>query len=258
MGGGPVWSAGIVPLMEPEQEPVLLSEDSDGARVLTLNRPRSKNAFNQVLWYSLAEALEAAAADDSIRCVVLTGTGDAFTAGQDLNEMRDPTAFEGSEPGYMRLMAVIESFTKPLIAAVNGVGVGIGMTILLHCDIAYMSTTARLKAPFISLGVTTEASASLLMPAAMGRQRAAEVLYCEPWIDADTAVADGLVMLAYPPEELMPATMEVAHHIGGLPLGPVVATKTLMNASRSQAVAAARMAEFDLFVELVGDMTVDQ
>ncbi len=95
------------------------------------------------------------------------------------------------------------------------------------------------------------------MPLAMGRQRAAEVLYTEPWIDAEAAVADGIALRAYPPEELMAATMERARHIGGLPLAPLVATRSLLNASRSEAVAKARMAEFDQFVKLVGDMAAD-
>ncbi|MCP4435538.1 MAG: enoyl-CoA hydratase/isomerase family protein [Actinomycetia bacterium] len=234
---------------------LLLSEDSGGARVLTLNRPDALNAFNQVLWYSLAAALEDAAADDSVRCVVLTGTGRAFTAGQDLDEMSDPTVFEDSEPGYERLMPVVEEFPKPLIAAVNGLGVGIGLTLLLHCDIALISTEARLKAPFISLGVTTEASASLLLPAAMGRQRAAEVLYTEPWVSAEQAVADGLALRAVAPDRLMPETMEIAHHIGALPLGPLMATKTLLTRGRLDAVREARVAESAKFVELIGAMS---
>ena len=236
---------------------VLLSTDDGGARILTFNRPEAKNAFNQELWYALTAALQEAAADDDIRCVVLTGTGDAFSAGQDLTEMNDPSVFEDSEPGYLRLMPVVESFPKPLFAAVNGVGVGIGMTILLHCDIVFMSTAARLKTPFISLGVTTEASASVLLPQVMGRQRAAEILYTEPWIDADTAVADGLVLRAYPPGELMGATMDLARHVGGLPLAPLVATRSLLNAPRAEAVATARMAEYEQFVHLVGGMTAE-
>lgn len=234
---------------------VLLTEDSGGARILTLNRPDALNAFNQVLWYALTEALEAAAVDDDIRCVVLTGTGRAFSAGQDLAEMQDASVYEDAEPGYLRLMPVVESFPKPLLVAVNGLGVGIGMTILLHCDIALMSTEARLKAPFISLGVTTEASASLLLPAAMGRQRAAEVLYTEPWIDAQTAVSDGLALRAVPPERLMPETMELAHHIGSQALAPVVATKRLINEARGDAVAAARIREYATFVDLIGTMS---
>ena len=90
--------------------------------MLTLNRPDALNAFNQVLWYALAEALEGAADDDAIRCVVLTGAGRAFTAGQDLTEMQDSAVYEDAEPGYLRLMPVVESFPKPLLVAVNGWG----------------------------------------------------------------------------------------------------------------------------------------
>ncbi len=234
---------------------VLLSEDSSGARILTLNRPDALNAFNQELWYALTDSLEAAASDDRIRCVVLTGTGRAFSAGQDLGEMSDPTVFENSEPGYERLMPVIETFPKPLLVAVNGLGVGIGLTILLHCDIALISTDARLKAPFVSLGVTTEASASLLLPAAMGRQRAAEVLYTEPWLDADAAVAGGLALRTVAPDRLMPETMTLAHHIGGLPLAPLMATKRLLNEARLDAVRSARGRETEMFVQLIGNMS---
>lgn len=152
---------------------VLLSSNSGASRVLTFNRPDSLNAFNQDLWYALSDALDAAAVDDAVRCVLLTGTGRAFSAGQDLTEMADPSIFKDSEPGYEHLMPTLETFPKPLLAAVNGVGVGIGLTILLHCDMVLIASDARLKVPFMSLGVTTEAAASLLLPATTGRQRAA-------------------------------------------------------------------------------------
>ena len=97
-----------------------------------------------------------------------------------------------------------EAFPKPLIAAVNGLGVGIGMTLLMHCDMVYISTDAKLKVPFITLGVTTEAAASLLMPQIMGWQRASEVLYTEPWLSAQDAVDSGLALKAVAPEDLMP------------------------------------------------------
>ena len=235
-------------------EPVLLTEDADGVRVLTLNRPGALNAFNQALWYAAAEALVEAAEDDAIRCVVITGTGRAFSAGQDLGEMNDPSVFADSEPGYHRFMPVLETFPKPVLAAVNGVGVGIGLTMLLHCDLVFMSTEARLKAPFISLGVTTEASASVLMPATMGWQRAAEVLFTEPWITAERAVADGIALRAVAPDELLAETMAVARHIGGLPLGPVTATKQLLLDGRSDAVRTARLRELAAFDTLVGAM----
>src|SRR5690606_15531018 len=126
---------------------------------------------------------------------------------------------------------------------------------LLHCDIVLMSDQARLKVPFISLGVTTEASASLLMPATMGWQRAAEVLFTEPWIDADQAVADGIALRAVPHDRLLDEARALASHIGGLPLGPLLATKALMQAGRADAVAAARTREVAEFEHLVRAMT---
>ena len=238
----------------PRSEPVLLVDDDAGVRTLTFNRPGALNAFDQELWYAAADALEDAAADDHVRCVLVTGNGRAFSAGQDLGEMADPTVFEGQEPGYQRYMPVLESFPKPIVAAVNGVGVGIGLTMLLHCDIVLISDQARLKVPFISLGVTTEASASLLMPATMGWQRAAEVLFTEPWIGADQAVADGIALRAVPHDRLLDEARALAGHIGGLPLGPLLATKALMQAGRADAVAAARTREVAEFEHLVRAM----
>lgn len=233
---------------------VLLVDDAEGVRTLTFNRPEAMNAFNQELWYATADALDQAAGDDDIRCVLITGTGRAFSAGQDLGEMADPSVFADQEPGYNRFMPVLESFPKPVVAAVNGVGVGIGLTMLLHCDLVLMSDDARIKVPFISLGVTTEASASVMMPAVMGWQRAAEVLFTEPWISADQAVADGIALRAVPPARLMEDATALARHIGGLPLGPVMATKQLMLAGRLDAVRAARTRETAVFEVLVSAM----
>lgn len=233
---------------------VLQVEDGDGVRLLTLDRPDALNAFNQALWYATAEAVADAAIDDDLRCVVLTGSGRAFSAGQDLGEMSNPEVFADEEPGYHVLMPVIETFPKPLLAAVNGVGVGIGLTVLPHCDLVLISTEARLKAPFISLGVTTEASASVLLPATMGWQRAAEVLFTEPWIDADRAVELGLALRTVAPDQLMEETMALARHIGALPLAPVMATKRLLTAGRLDAVQAARAREMEEFPHLVAAM----
>jgi enoyl-CoA hydratase/carnithine racemase len=235
-------------------DPILLTEDEAGVRLLTFNRPDALNAFNQDLWYALAAALADAAEDDDLRCVVLTGTGRAFTAGQDLAEMNDPEAFADREPGYQALMPVVETFPKPLLAAVNGVGVGIGLTLLPHCDLVLISTEARLKAPFISLGVTTEASASVLLPATMGWQRASELLYTERWLTADDAVELGLALRAVAPDALLDEALALARHIGSLPLAPLMATKRLLTAGRLDAVRAARAREIAEFEPLVRAM----
>lgn len=234
---------------------VLLTSDSDAVRTLTLNRPETLNAFNQQLWYALSDALVAAAEDDSIGCVVLTGAGRAFSAGQDLAEMADPSVFDDSEPGYEHLMPTLETFPKPLLAAVNGVGVGIGLTILLHCDMVLMASDARLKVPFMSLGVTTEAAASLLLPATVGRQRASEIIYTEPWIDAEAAVADGLALRSVAPELLMQEVDALAATVAAHPLASLMATKKLLNAARLDAVRDARARESAAFSDLVLTMT---
>lgn len=233
-------------------EPVLRCDDADGVRLLTFARPEARNAFNQALWFALHDALEEAAGDPALACVVLTGAGTAFTAGQDLAEMADPSVFEGEEPGYRRLMPVLEGFPKPLLAAVNGVGVGIGLTILPHCDIVVLAATARLKAPFVSLGVTTEAAASLLLPATIGWQNAAHVLFTEPWITAEEAVRMGLGWKVCPDDRLLGETLDVARRIAAMPLASLVATKSLMLAARADAVRAARLREEAEFERLVG------
>jgi enoyl-CoA hydratase/carnithine racemase len=233
---------------------ILDISDDDGVRVLTLNRPDSLNAFNQELWYATADALEAAKDDDSVKCVVLTGTGRGFTTGQDLGEMSDPSVFEGQEPGFERLIRVIENFDKVLIAAVNGLGVGFGLTVLLHVDIALIAAGARLKVPFISLGVTAEASSSLLLPWTTGYQRAAEILFTEPWIDAEQAVADGLALRVVEPDALMDETMQLARPIGDLPIAPLRATKRLLLDGRRPEIEAARAREMREFGPLVQTM----
>jgi enoyl-CoA hydratase/carnithine racemase len=238
--------------------PVLTAEARDGYLELTFDRPDSLNAFNQELWYAAAEALDAAAQDDSVVCVLLTGRGRAFSAGQDLGEMNDPSAFDDRPPGYGRFMPSLETFPKPVVAAVNGVAVGIGTTMLLHCDLVYVARSARLKLPFISLGVTTEASASLLLPQVVGWQRAAELLFTEPWISADQAVSDGLALAAVDDDDLMAVARSAAARIGSLPLDPVRTTKRLLLAGRAEAVAAARLRELEEFQKLVGGLMPDQ
>lgn len=237
----------------PDLRGVLRCVDGDGVRLLTFDRPAALNAFNQALWHAVTDALDDAAHRPDIGCVVLTGNGRGFTAGQDLTEMADTSAFAaGEEPGYRALMPVLESFPKPLLAAVNGIGVGIGLTVLPHCDIVLMAQSARLKAPFVSLGVTTEASASLLLPVTIGWQEAAHLLFTEPWIDAAEALRLGLAWKVVPDEDLLDVTMELARRIGAMPVPSLVATKSLMLAARVDAVQAARAREDAEFERLVG------
>jgi enoyl-CoA hydratase/carnithine racemase len=237
---------------------VLRVDDHDGVRVLTLDRPDALNAFNTPLYDACAQSFHDAAARDDIACVVLTGTGRAFSAGQDLGEMAQiDTAGTGSGaneagPGFPRFIDTVAAFEKPLLAAVNGLGVGIGLTVLLHCDLVLISKNARLRAPFVPLGVVPEAAGSLLMPAVMGGQRAALALYTGEWITADDAVACGLALRAVEPDALLAETMEIAGRIARQPVSSLVETKRLVVAGRIDAVRAARAREDAAFAHMVG------
>ena len=141
--------------------------DDNRVRTLTLNRPDVLNAFNEDLYHATAEALRDAATDPEVAVVLLTGAGRAFSAGNDLNEMQrritDP-AFNSQGSHFSTMIDALTDLPKPLICAVNGVGVGIGATILGYADLVFMASTARLKTPFTSLGVAPEAASSYLLP----------------------------------------------------------------------------------------------
>jgi enoyl-CoA hydratase/carnithine racemase len=237
---------------------ILRIDDRDGVRVLTLNRPEALNAFDTPLYDACAAALDEATARDGIACVVLTGTGRAFSAGQDLGEMaRIDTSADGPStsyggPGFPRFIDTVAAFEKPLIAAVNGLGVGIGLTVLLHCDLVLIARGARLRAPFVPLGVVPEAAGSLLMPAVMGGQRAALALYTGEWLTADDAVESGLALRAVEPDALLTETMELAERIARMPVSSLVETKRLVLAGRIDAVRAARAREDAAFAHMVG------
>src|SRR5512145_3130605 len=164
----------------------VLQADDGFVRLLTLNRPAQKNAFNTVQWRELREALAEAKAAADVRVVVLTGAGGAFSAGQDLSEMAaaatsaTPSTTGAPEAGghpFGLFLDELVAFDKPLVAAVNGVAVGIGLTILLHCDFVFVAEGARLRAPFVTLGVVPEAAASYLLPFVIGWRASLELLY---------------------------------------------------------------------------------
>jgi len=231
---------------------VLRDLGSDGVLVLTWNRPERKNAFDNPMWNAARDALRDAMADDAVRAVVVTGAGAAFSAGQDLGEMAMPTLGEGEAHGFGAFMDALCAFDKPLLAAVNGVGVGIGLTLLLHCDAVFIAEGARLRPPFVELGVVPEAASSYLLPAQIGWQRAAEVLFTADWIDAARAVELGLASRLCAPDRVVAEVRALAARIAGQPPGAVRHTKRLLLATRAEQVRAARAREDAAFVERVG------
>ena len=234
----------------PERATVCEERDPDGVLVLTLNRPRQKNAFNEAMWRDARDALRDAQADDAVRAVVVTGVGDAFSAGQDLGEMAGPPGGEG--PAFPSFMDRLVGFDKPLLAAVNGVGVGIGLTMLLHCDVVWIAEGARLRAPFVPLGVVPEAASSYLLPLQLGHQRAAELLFTADWIDASRAVELGIASRALPAERLLPELRALASRIAAQPLGALRWTKRTLIAVRAEGIRAARAREDAAFRVRVG------
>lgn len=233
------------------RETVLESRDG-GVLTITFNRPKQRNAFNMAMWDDTRDALRDALADDRIRAVVVSGSEGAFTGGQDLGEMANPPAGVGRDHGFPSFIEELCGFDKPLLAAVNGVGVGIGLTLLLHCDLVYIAEGARLRAPFAQLGVVPEAASSFLLPYVVGWKNAAEILYTAEWIDAPRAVQLGLASRLCTPTELLPALQARAASIAAQPLGSLRHMKRLLLATRADAVRAALAREHEVFALRVG------
>ena len=231
----------------------VLFERRDGVALLTLNRPEKRNAFNDRQYDDLADALSEARADEAIKTAVITGAAGAFSAGQDLGEMSAPRQHDDGRPhGFLPFVDQLSTFDLPLLAAVNGVGVGIGLTMLLHCDLVYMAQSARLRAPFVSLGLVPEAGSSLLLQAIVGPQPAAELLYTTAWIDAERAVALGLAAAVFPDDELLERTLKRASEIARQPRAALRSTKQLLLDVRAEALAAARGRENPAMAQRIG------
>lgn len=234
---------------------MLLIDDRNRVRTLTLNRPESLNAFNEALYDATAQALLDAAEDPEVAVVLLTGAGRGFSAGTDLAEMQaritDPDFQEGKY-GFRGLIDALTAFPKPLICAVNGVGLGIGATILGYADLAFMASTARLKCPFTSLGVAPEAASSYLLPQLLGRQNAAWLLMSSEWVDAPEALRMGLVWRVCEPDELLAEARRHAEVLAARPISSLMAVKHTMVEPLRAEIAAATARENAHFAELMG------
>lgn len=227
--------------------------DDGRVRMLTLNRPQQLNAFNNAQYLAVAEALEQAEKDPGIATVVITGEGRAFSAGQDLTEMQ--RMIDSGSDGYQFpvFLERLTSFKKPLVAAVNGVGVGIGMTMLSHFDLVLMSSTAKLRTPFPQLGLAPEAGSSGLFPLRMGWQNAAHTLLTGQWVEAEAALKAGYVWKVCEPETLVPDAMDVAQDIAVNPIPSLIATKELLLAGGRLSLAKESHArEVEAYKSLVG------
>ena len=187
--------------------------------------------------------------------MVLTGRGSAFTSGQDLAEMAaiaTGTAVEGAGRGFMGLLDVLCELSVPLLAAVNGVAVGLGFTLLAHCDLVLVAEDARLRVPFAELGVPAEAASSYLFPATMGWQHAARILLTSDWVGADELVDLGLALHTCEPGAVLDETVELAARVAAHPRAATRAITSLMRAARRDAIVEANRREQGAFARLLG------
>jgi len=235
------------------EEVLVIAEDRGRVRSLTLNRPKQLNAFNNDLYDAFENALRNAAEDSHVSVVIVTGAGRAFSAGQDLGELGNRPEYEDDTPhGFQPFMDTLQTFPKPLIAAVNGMGVGIGLTMLLHCDQVFIAKDARLRAPFVSLGVTAEAASTYLLPKTIGWAATAKLLYTASWISGEEAAEMGLASFCVEGGELMNVANALADEIAAMPVTSLVVTKKLLLAARLVGINEARRSENEAFAGLEG------
>jgi enoyl-CoA hydratase/carnithine racemase len=231
-----------------------IEEAAPGVRVIAFNRPEVRNAFDTAMYHEVTAALRAADSDETVRAVVLTGRGTAFTSGQDLAEMAaiaTGTAVEGAGQGFMGLLDCLVDLSVPLLAAVNGVAVGLGFTLLPHCNLVLVDAGARLRVPFAELGVPPEAASSLLFPALMGWQQAARVLLTSDWVSGPELVDLGLALQVCEPGTVLDETVALAARIATFPRGATRASSSLVRAGRHDAVLDANRREQGAFAQLL-------
>jgi enoyl-CoA hydratase/carnithine racemase len=211
-------------------------EDRGGVRHVMLDRPDKKNALTVAMYAALADAIVSAEADD-VGALLIQARGTTFTAGNDLRDFLDQPPHGDDAPVFRFLHGIIRT-NVPLIAAVRGAAVGIGTTMLLHCDLVYAAPSAMFKVPFVDLGLVPEAASSVLLPRRIGRARAGAALFLSEPIDAQQAYTDGLVTKIVADDELDATATAAAQAIAAKPRTSVRETKRLVNHDREALIEA--------------------
>ncbi len=227
----------------------LLIDDANGVRTITLNRPESLNAFDETLKGELIAALRAAAEDAAVRCLVITGAGRAFCAGQDLRDRADGGDYALAETlrrDYNPMILTIRTMEKPVIAAVNGVAAGAGCSLALACDLRVAADKASFIQAFVRIGLIPDSGATFFLPRLVGFGKALELAITGDPLDAETARNLGLVANVVPGEALMSATMELAGRLAQAPTRAIGLTKRAMNAALTLDLEEALNQEADL------------
>ncbi|MEI7561014.1 MAG: enoyl-CoA hydratase-related protein [Actinomycetes bacterium] len=222
----------------------ILAEQQGAVLVLKLNRAEKKNALTQEMYQTLASKINEAAGDFAIRCVVIASEGDSFTAGNDINDFANNPQMDEGSPAFNFLFA-IHNFPKPLIAAVHGRAVGIGTTMLMHCDIVTANPNTIFSMPFVSLGLVAEGGSSYLFPRLVGHVKAAEILLTGRNFTADEALQMGLINEIS--EDSFGAAMNFANTLAEQPPTAVINTKALLKSGSHEALNQVMRAEGELF-----------
>jgi enoyl-CoA hydratase/carnithine racemase len=215
----------------------ILTSKQAGILRITFNRPDKKNSITSAMYQSLADALKDARADRSVRVVLLSGSADLFTAGNDLADfMNNPPG--GADAPVFQFLENISRCEKPIVAAVGGIAIGVGTTMLLHCDFVYAAENARFSLPFTSLGLVPEAASSYLLPQIAGHHKAAELLLLGEPFDAAKAKDAGFITAIVPAADLLATAEKTAQKIAALPGKSVRATKALLKRAHAGNIAA--------------------
>ena len=233
----------------------ILVHTEEGVTTITFNRVDKKNSITEAMYAAMADALEAAEADAGVRCVVFQGDMAIFSAGNDiadfLKQSAQGAAQDEEERPVWRFLRALAAFPKPLVAAVCGPAVGIGTTLLLHCDLVYAGDNAAFSLPFVNLGLCPEAASSLLLPQMLGYHRAAEALLLgEPFL-AEAALEVGLVNRVVPPAECNLLAQTQAKKLAAKPLSALIETKRLMKAGQAAQVRERMREEGASFARLM-------
>ncbi|CAB4334242.1 unannotated protein [freshwater metagenome] len=222
----------------------ILSEQIGAVLLLKLNRPEKKNALTQEMYQTLATKINEAAGDFAIRCVVISSEGDSFTAGNDINDFANNPQMDEGSPVFNFLFA-IHNFPKPLIAAVQGRAVGIGTTMLMHCDIVTANPNSIFSMPFVSLGLVAEGGSSYLFPRLVGHAKASEILLTGRSFTAEEALQMGLINQVS--SDHLSAAMKFAQELAEQPPTAVINTKALLKSGSHEALNQVMRAEGELF-----------
>ena len=223
-------------MSESASEYLVSVEDHDNVRVLVLDRPAKLNAFTAEGYRALKAQLDAIADDPHMAVAVLTGRGRAFSAGVDLNEMSRPGGSAELGADFDPLLDCLARFPKPLLAAVNGLAVGFGATLLLHCDIVIVDEAAQIRMPFITLGTCAEAGSSWLLPRRVGPQQASWMMLSGSALSADDAVACGFALARAPAGEVVEQALSMAQSLAVHNVDALIANKGLLREGFAQRI----------------------